>query len=610
MYNKRAMKNKLITLTITAALFVCGAGYAVNQSKSITPVEAASHQENFDPFSYSGNYYANLDTSGSNGLTGGFRDALAAYVKPAGFYTYGSSGSDHLSTQLQYADEDPTNNANMIYFYTRDQVKKNAASTWNREHVWPQSLSNNHWGTGGGGTDILHIRPTYESTNNRRGNQLYADVNKQGQLIYGGVTYGYSSNGYFEPLDCVKGDVARIIMYVYTVYSVYYNDNNLKPTKTIRDYDTLLKWHMQDKPDELEGNRNNYSETSKQKNRNPFVDHPDYAWRVFAGCASNAVEEQCKTTYPADGSGTTGKTLTGISISGQPTKKTYVEGQSFDPTGLTINATYDDNSTGTINPTSCTWTPAKLTIGTTTVTCTYGRFTATYSGITVTERVVSDTEFNVKFKGSGEDSGDPLTNATALALCEENTLVSEFTAFTKAFAGQSGLKLGSSSVDGSISFKLKSDAQTKITAFKLQTAQYKTNASNIEVKFDDKVIANDITGGQSYTKPLDEVNCTSITISSTGRCYIVSIAVEIKKDEVPPSSSNPSSSNTPATSKPTLTSTPATSDIQDSSNQPSGSSEPSKPTSGCNGSIVAVSAVTGLSALVGLVFIFSKKKEK
>ena len=610
------MKNKLIKLTIATALFVCGAGYAANQSASITPVEAA-FQDNFDPFTYQGNYYNNLDTSGTNGIAGSFKTTLANFVKPSGWYTYGGSGSDHLSTILQSADEDPNNSQNMIYLYTRDSVKKNAASTWNREHVWPQSLSNGHWGTDYGGTDILHIRPTYDTTNNRRGNEVYGDVNKQGQLIYGGVVYGYSSNGYFEPLDCIKGDIARIIMYVHTVYSIYYNDANLLPTKTIRNYDTLLKWHMQDKPDISEGNRNDFSEGSRQKNRNPFVDHPEYAWRVFEGCASSAIEEQCKTTYPADGSGTQGKSLTGISISGQANKKTYVEGQSFDPTGLTINATYDDNSTGTINPNSCTWEPAKLTIGTTSVTCKYGRFSAVYSGITVTERVVSDTEFSVKFKASGEDSGDVLTNATALALCEENTLISEFTAFTKAFPGQSGIKLGSSSVNGSISFKLKTDAQTKIAAFKLQTAQYKTNASTIEVKFDNTVIANDITGGQDYTKPLDEVNCTTVTISSTGRCYLVAISIEIKKADVPPSgSSNPTSSNVPTTSNttstPVTTSTPGTTSTPEASSNGNGSSTSNnvEPRKGCNGSIVAISAVTGLSALVGIVLVFSKKKEK
>ena len=598
------MKKKLITLTVASALFVCGAGLAIGQNKQIAPVEAASHQENFDPFSYSGNYYSRLDTSGSNGLTGSFKNALAKYVKPADYYTYGGQGSDHLSTQLQKADEDPTNSANMIYFYTRDQVKKNSASSWNREHVWPQSLSNGHWGTDEGGADLLHIRPTYETTNSTRGNLVYGDCNKQGAKVYGGVTYGYANGGYFEPLDCVKGDVARIVMYVYTVYSVYYNDANLKVTKTIKDYDTLLKWHMQDKPDELEGNRNNYSETSIQKNRNPFVDHPDYAWRVFAGCASASVEEQCKSTYPADGSGTQGKTLTGISLSGQANKKEYVEGQSFDPTGLTVNATYDDGSKGTISPTSCSWTPERLTVGTTSVTCTYGRFSATYSGITVTQRVVSDTTFSAKFKAAGSDSGDVYSNETAMAALEDNTLIQSFGEFTKVFPGRLGFKFGSTKAEGNMTFTLKEEARTKITAISVETVTFTTGsgdgvASVLSIKLDDNTIVSDGATGSKFTKALNEVNCTTVTISATGRVYLTGITIEVKASEVPPTP-GPTSSNNPNVS----TSVSPTGDSSSDVNPV----DPVEPKKGCNGSIVAVSALTGISALVGLVFIFSKKK--
>ena len=384
------MKRRIITLGALTTAFALAIGLASfnNNNQTVQPVEAAQHADNYGPYSYEGTYYNGISFSSStDGLNGTLRTSLTDLIYPKGWYTYGSSGSDHLSTQLQYADEDPTNSSNMVYLYTRDSVKKNAASSWNREHVWPQSLSNNCWGTSKAGTDILHIRPTYNSTNSARGNDKYADTNKANPLTYNGLPYGYSSGSYFEPLDSVKGDVARIIMYVWTAYknSKYESASSLPNiTNVFKDYDTLLKWHTLDKPDVLEGNRNNYSQTSTQKNRNPYVDHPEYAWKVFGQNCSASVLQACKDAYPVAGSTTA--TMTGISISGQATVTTYYAGSNFIPNGLTVTASYDDQTTKIIPVTDCEWTPKPLTEGTTTVTCTYNGFTATYSGITVYER--------------------------------------------------------------------------------------------------------------------------------------------------------------------------------------------------------------------------------
>lgn len=65
-----------------------------------------------------------------------------------------------------------------------------------------------------------------------------------------------------------------------------------------------------------------------------------------------------------------------------PTKTTYTAGESFDPTGLTITATYSDSTTGNVTS-SVVWTPDPLTAGTTSVTGTFGGKTITISGLTV-----------------------------------------------------------------------------------------------------------------------------------------------------------------------------------------------------------------------------------
>ena len=76
--------------------------------------------------------------------------------------------------------------------------------------------------------------------------------------------------------------------------------------------------------------------------------------------------------------------LTSLTLSGTPTKTQYFEGQNFDPTGLTVTANYDDNTTSDVTS-RVEWTPSPLTIGTTSVTGSYQNKTVTVNGLTVTE---------------------------------------------------------------------------------------------------------------------------------------------------------------------------------------------------------------------------------
>ena len=647
------MKKNLLKILTVSALFVVGASLTITQNKAPVRVEATQYLDNFDPYIYSGDYYENIDFNAADGIDGALRKSITALIKPAGFYTYGSSGTDHLSTQLQYADEDPTNSQNMIYLYTRDSVKKNAAQSWNREHVWPQSLSNGNWGTSGGGTDILHIRPTYNDTNNDRGNDLYGDNNKSGPVYYNNMLYGYTGGNYFEPLDEVKGDVARIIMYVWTAYTGYSGYNPLNILSVFESYNTLLKWHTLDKPDEMEGNRNNYSETSKQKNRNPFVDHPELAWRIFGDQASSSVKADCMEAYPLDGYTPDQKVLLGIELSGQPNKKDYYVGESFDPTGLTVTAYYDDESTKIISNNNCSWTPDPLTEGTTSVVCKYGIFSVTYNGITVSKREGVGGEYTVEFLNTA-DSGTEITNSNIASYYKVNTLVQSITGLTKVFPGSYGLKLGSSSTNGAITFNLVSSAQADIVKVTIKTNGY-NGSGTYTAKLGNTTLGSGISAGGTFTKTLSNSTATTLTINSNGRMYINLITLEIDLPTPPPSSSSqptssselPNSSSEQASSSelpissseqqssseqpsascidydssseaPVTTSEQTTSEITTSEPAPEISSEiPQSSTDvepkpdkkkGCFGSGLGTVAVLSLSSLIGLVFIFSKKK--
>ena len=85
------------------------------------------------------------------------------------------------------------------------------------------------------------------------------------------------------------------------------------------------------------------------------------------------------------------KTITGLSYTGTPTKTTYQGGESFAPAGLTVTATYNDESQEDVTS-SVTWTPNPLTAGTTFVTGTYMGQTVIVNGLTVTSAPGSDAE--------------------------------------------------------------------------------------------------------------------------------------------------------------------------------------------------------------------------
>lgn len=105
------------------------------------------------------------------------------------------------------------------------------------------------------------------------------------------------------------------------------------------------------------------------------------------------------------------KVLKSIAISGEATKTTYFEGETFDPTGLVVTATYEDESTELVTGrVEWTFTPETLTLGTTevNVTATYGEKTA---GKTVAVTVAEVQKYNVTWNVNGNDytEGNPTT---------------------------------------------------------------------------------------------------------------------------------------------------------------------------------------------------------
>lgn len=209
--------------------------------------------------------------------------------------TLSYSGELPKAYELVYYCDD--NRSNVYDIFSYDTYSYSSTSTWNKEHVVPNS-----WWNGvknAAYSDIFSVIPSEKTANNRKSNFPIGTVGSQtwsngcikvGKPVSGqGGTY----NNVFEPADEYKGDFARIYFYVATCYSDigWGTNSNVKseiskedwPTLNPWLYQLLLKWHNQDPVSQKEIQINNSAE-SVQGNRNPFIDYPvlaDYIWGTY-----------------------------------------------------------------------------------------------------------------------------------------------------------------------------------------------------------------------------------------------------------------------------------------------------------------------------------------
>lgn len=165
---------------------------------------------------------------------------------------------------------------------------------YNREHSFPKS-----WFSEGSPmkSDAFHVYPTDGKVNGQRGNYPYGECangtrlasngNVQALGKLGPCTFSGYTGTVFEPDDQYKGDFARSYFYMAACYnnkiSSWKSDmlaGNSYPAYTTWAVNLLLKWTRQDEVSEKELNRNDVVYAS-QKNRNPFIDHPELAEHIW-----------------------------------------------------------------------------------------------------------------------------------------------------------------------------------------------------------------------------------------------------------------------------------------------------------------------------------------
>ncbi len=259
------------------------------------------------------------------------------FDKHTQWITYGQLNSYFSKTSTRNSAEAVADGSNLNqYFYTG----KEASGTGTREHVWPCANSGSLWvhdnpGTGnfsahyvdnsyyvGGGSDLYHVRTCNSKVNTARGNSKFCSFDDPEYADKKSLTVEYGENGgkwnirmlgaselsgggyeyadRTEPDDHMKGDIARIVLYVYThymdrgiapdggfkpknySYTFQYSEmTGSLPLTQIMGYGTeerclevLKAWNKLDAPSTVEKLRNDTVQKI-QGNRNPFVDYPN-----------------------------------------------------------------------------------------------------------------------------------------------------------------------------------------------------------------------------------------------------------------------------------------------------------------------------------------------
>jgi len=331
------------SFTITTGATLVGGEtctFTVNASKVFDAGGASPAQNTVATFTVASSggtgYYSRVNTSSASQL----RCSLHETIKGHTAYPYSATTTDTWDI-LEIADEDPNNAGRILDAYrNRSYIKGSERAgtgtgiTYNREHTWPNSLGFGS-ATGDKGlpyapyTDTHMLYLTDTTYNADRGNKPYANCALSGgcgerateaNAGFGGGSGVYPGNsnwvkgpdgnsGSFEVWGHRKGDIARAVLYMAIRYEggVHPANGQGEPDLELTDdrskivitsaspaymglLSTLLAWHQADPVDNAERERNEVI-YSFQGNRNPFIDHPEWA---SAGLFTSSKPASCQ----------------------------------------------------------------------------------------------------------------------------------------------------------------------------------------------------------------------------------------------------------------------------------------------------------------------------
>ena len=289
-------------------------------------------------------YYDTVDATSATTLRATLHDVIDDHTR----FPYTDSTTDTWDI-INLADEDPNNTGNIIDIYKNASYTKipGGVGAYNREHSWPKSYGFPNDATDNYPySDTHHLFACDAGYNSSRSNKPFRLCNAScsesptdfndgrggGTGVYPGNsnwTSGSFTQGTWEAWDGRKGDVARAILYMDLRYEggthgvtgvsepdlIATDNESLIDTSNTGSNESvaymgmlsvLLQWHAQDPPDSRELWRNEVV-FSFQGNRNPFIDHPEWA-----ECLHNNLCGTGDTTPPAAPTGLVAVAGTGL----------------------------------------------------------------------------------------------------------------------------------------------------------------------------------------------------------------------------------------------------------------------------------------------------------
>lgn len=384
---KRTLSLLLILAMIVsmfAALTVNAATFSYNTGKRGTVCTTLSSKAKAY---YTGSYvYSTLSKKGASTIKSSLKTLMT------NTHSYKTTYND-LKNYTKYSDATAGSTSKMTLLYSSASIKSSwdNGTSWNREHVWPQSLGS--FTTSNCGSDLHHLRPADPIANSTRNNKPYGEVSGSYKTCKTktGVLAGYYTSSCYEPLDNAKGDVARILLYCY----VRWGETNLNK---VIGTTTLLNWCKLDPVDTWEMSRNDVVQ-GIQGNRNVFIDYPEYAWLLF----SKSVPSHTTPSGMAKGSASSGSGST---------------------TTYTVTATTNSSSYGTVSVSGTTITASPKTgykVGSVTVTS--GSATTSISGNKIYVTPKSNCTIRVNFVASSS-SGSSTSSKTFKKITTTSALTS------------------------------------------------------------------------------------------------------------------------------------------------------------------------------------------
>lgn len=283
-------------------------------------------------------YYAGIDPQSPT-----FIADLTALINPHTFISY----YNYQQTMMNaFEVRDTTGGdsyATCLYSNFRAVFPDNftwTATDFSREHVFCHS-----WMHGPSGAEVPDTDPAYTDQHNLWPTK-FANVNAtRSNFPYGNVVTPSSTfmetkfgndaagNNVYEPRDAAKGNGARSMMYHAVTYDGLNGANWAFPSNISfiipygQDACVIEEWHEADAPDNYEIARHEYV-YSVQGNRNPFIDHPEWAAYINFATLVESAEGSCTTglselvassdvaMYPVPATNNLTITIAGTTISG------------------------------------------------------------------------------------------------------------------------------------------------------------------------------------------------------------------------------------------------------------------------------------------------------